>query len=229
MGFLLVTRWGGWCLGSQGNNTVALVWAQGGEGCWSGEWCRALSVTWRLFPTSLRLQALRPGTSTLSAFGSRAQDRHTQFRSPWTWIWRGKWLFLLALDSADQLALSYCSALMTLPLQRRMGWGRRRGEGTCVPVCLSVCLSACHGRRGCPVEGGCLPVCFWVVRNEPKVSLQDNSFITLIMLVCDFQRWEEINFFLTWSPPRESFPPLYLQITLIQLSFESRHSPYVCC
>ena len=58
-------------------------------------------------------------------------------------------MFLLALDSTDQLALSYCSALVTLPLQRRMGWGRWRGEGMCVPVCLSVCLSVCL-----PVMGG---------------------------------------------------------------------------
>jgi len=127
--------------------------------------------------TSLRLQALGPGTSTLPAFGSRSQNRHTQFCSARTWNWRGKWLFILALNSADQLVLFYRSGLVTLPLTaEEEGWG---GEREC--VCL--CVSACHGRRGGPVEAGC----FWIVRNEPRVSLQYNFLVTLIILVCNLE------------------------------------------
>lgn len=168
--------------------------------------------------TSLRLQALGPGTSTLPAFGSRSQNRHTQFCSARTWNWRGKWLFILALNSADQLVLFYRSGLVTLPLTaEEEGWG---GEGEC--VCL--CVSACHGRRGGPVEAGC----FWIVRNEPRVSLQYNFLVTLIISVCNFQRWKDIHFFKNLITTQSRFHPFYLQITLIQLSFESRHSPYVC-
>lgn len=103
-------------------------------------------------------------------------------------------MFILALNSADQLVLLHRSGPVTLPLTaEEEGWG---GRGN---VC--VCLSweerwSCGGRA------------FLNVRNEPRVSLQYNFLVTLIIWVCNFQRWEDIHFLFKLYHLPDSFSPL---------------------
>lgn len=47
-----------------------------------------LIITVIFFSCSLYMQAVRPRTSPLPAFGGRSQNRNAQFCSTWAWNWR---------------------------------------------------------------------------------------------------------------------------------------------
>lgn len=136
-----MTRWGGWCPGGWGDLTVGLIW--GGEGN------DVVLCLWHAFSFSpVYCKLLDPEHPLYLRLVAGPRTGHTQFCSSGTWNWRGKWLFILALNSADHCpVLSLWSGDSTTDFSaEEEGWG---GGGECVSLC--VCLSweerwSCGGR-----------------------------------------------------------------------------------